>query len=79
VQVTVDRYGPDLGDTAVGYEVEIVLSDQGQQETLFVNLEVVRVGRAIDAFAFLNSGVPLASDDIVAMTDTGVERLEAAL
>jgi hypothetical protein len=79
VQVTLDRYGPDLGDAAVGYELQIDLSAGGQQQTLFANLEVVRVGRAIDAFAFINSGEALSSDDIVAMTDAGVGRLEASL
>jgi hypothetical protein len=79
VDVTVDRYQPDLGDTSVGYEVEIALSDQGESQTLFANLEVVRVGRAIDAFAFISADEPLSSDDIVSMTEAGVTRLEDAL
>ena len=73
------RYDPDLGDQAVGYEIEIEASADGQTESYFVDLQVVRVGRAIDAFGFFNSSGPPPSDDVVAMTETGVDRLAAAL
>lgn len=78
VDVTVDRYGPDLGDAAVGYEVAIAVTSQGESDTFYLDIEVIRVGRAIDAFAFGNPSNALPSDDVVQMTETGVERLEAA-
>jgi hypothetical protein len=79
VDVTVDRYEPDLGDDAVGYELEIALAAQGDSQTLFYDIEVTRVGRAVAGFAFLDTGEPFPSDEIVDMTDTSVERLEDAL
>jgi hypothetical protein len=79
VKATASRYSPDLGDAAVGYEVEIVASAQGESETFYVDVEVARVGRGIDAFGFFNSGNAPPSDDVVAMTDAGVGKLESAL
>jgi hypothetical protein len=79
VQVTVDRFTPDLGDTAVGYEIVIEASAQGESRTFFANLQVIRDGRGLDAFGFFNSGSAPVSDDIDAMTREGVDRLEAAL
>jgi len=84
VVVNADRYTPDLGDASVGYEVEIVATAQGDSNTIYVenfyvDIEVARVGRALDAFGFFNTRNPPPSDDVVAMTDAAVARLEAAL
>jgi hypothetical protein len=79
VDVTVDRFEPDLGDDAVGYEIEIEASAEGESETFYVELQVVRVGRAVDGFAFFSTGRPPPSDDVVDMVETGVDRLTAAL
>jgi len=79
VDISVDEYDPDLGDAAVGYEIEIQASAQGESNTFYIDIEVARVGRAIEGFAFFNSGNPPPSDDVVAMTEAGVGRLESSL
>jgi len=79
VEVTSSRYAPDGGDAAVGYEVEIEASAEGDSQTFYVDLAVYRVGRTIDAFAYFNSGSQPPSDDVAAMTDAGLGRLEDAL
>jgi hypothetical protein len=79
VQVTADRFTPGLGDAAVGYDVVIEASAQGETQTFYVNQQVVRDGRGLDAFAFFFAGTPPASDDVDEMTRTGVDKLEAAL
>lgn len=79
VDVTVDRYEPDLGDAAVGYELEIAVTAGGQSQIFYVDLEVARVGRGIAAFAFVNPGSVPPSDDVVEMTETSVDRLEDAV
>jgi hypothetical protein len=79
VQVTADRFTPDLGDTAVGYEVVIEASAQDESEVFYVNQQVIRDGRGLDAFSFFNTGSAPPSDDVDAMTREGVEKLEAAL
>ena len=79
VDVKVDAYLPDLGDASTGYQVTIDASAQGQADTFYVDIEVIRVGRAVDAFGFFNSGSPPPSDDVTGMTKTGVDRLEKAL
>ena len=79
VDISVDEYDPDLGDAAAGYEIEIQASAQGESKTFHIDIEVSRVGRAVDAFAFFNTGSPPPSDDVVTMTDAGVGRLESAL
>lgn len=77
--VTASRYGPDTGDQSVGYALEIAISARGDSETLYMDIEVTRVGRAVSGFAVLDTGEPFSSDDIVAMTDAVAERLETAL
>ena len=78
--MTLDRYEPDLGDESTGYEMEIgIASADGDTAVLYVNLEIARVGRAIDAFGFIQESELFASDAIVAMTDAGMERLEQNL
>jgi hypothetical protein len=79
VQVTADRFTPDLGDAAVGYEVVIEASAQGESSAFFVNLQVIRDGRGLDAFGFFNTGNAPPSDDVDEMTRAGVDKLEAAL
>jgi hypothetical protein len=79
VEVTLDRYQPDLGDTSAGYELEIGIAAQGDTTVLYVNLEIARVGRAINAFGFIKELELFASDDIVSVTDAGMGRLEQAL
>ena len=79
VEVTIDRYQPDLGDASVGYELEVGIAAKGETQVLYVNLEIARVGRAVDAFGFINANELFASDDIVSVTDAGMERLEQAL
>ena len=44
VQVTADRFTPGLGDAAVGYEVVIEASAQGESQIFYVNQQVVRDG-----------------------------------
>ena len=79
VEVTLDRYRPDLGDASAGYELEIGIAAEGETQVLYVNLEIARVGRAIDAFGFVNANELFPSDDIVSVTDAGMERLDQAL
>jgi hypothetical protein len=79
VRVTAERFVPDLGDAAVGYEVVIEASAGGESQTFFVNQQVVRDGRGLDAFGFFYTGSAPPSDDVDAMTREGVDRLEAAL
>lgn len=79
VEATIDRYQPDLGDASAGYELEIGIASNGETQVLYVNLEIARLGRAIDAFGFVNANELFASDDIVSVTDAGMERLERAL
>jgi hypothetical protein len=79
VDVKVDAYLPDLGDASTGYEVTIDASAKGQAETFYVDVELIRVGRGVDAFGFFNSGGPPPPDDVTSMTKTGVDRLETAL
>ena len=79
VEATIDRYQPDLGDASAGYELEIGIAAKGETQVLYVNLEIARLGRAIDAFGFVNANELFASDDIVSVTDAGMERLEQAL
>jgi hypothetical protein len=79
VDVKVDAYLPDLGDASTGYEVAIDASARGQSQTFYVDIELIQVGRAVDAFGFFNSGSPPPSDDVTNMTQTGVDRLAQAL
>jgi hypothetical protein len=79
VDVKVDAYLPDLGDASTGYEVTIDAAAQAQSETFYVDIELIQVGRAVDAFGFFNSGSPPPSDDVTNMTQTGVDRLAQAL
>jgi hypothetical protein len=79
VRVTAERFTPDLGDAAVGYDVVIKASAKGDSETFYVQVEVVRVGRGLDAFGFFNTGSAPPSGDVDAMTSTGVDKLTAAL
>ena len=79
VRVTADRFAPELGDAAVGYEVVIHASAGGETATFYVNQQVVRDGRGLDAFAFFFTGTKPPSDEVDEMTRTGVDRLEAAL
>jgi hypothetical protein len=79
VEVTIDRYQPDLGDASAGYELEIGIAAKGETQVLYVNLEIARVGRAVDAFGFVKASELFASDDIVSVTDAGMERLDQAL
>jgi hypothetical protein len=79
VDVKVDAYLPDLGDASTGYEVTIAASAKGQSQTFYVDVELMQVGRAVDAFGFFNSGSPPPSDDVTSMTKTGVDRLAQAL
>lgn len=79
VHVTVDRFAPELGDAAVGYDVVIALSTQRDAATLYADIQVVRVGRGLDAFGFFNQGSTPPSAGVDAMTRAGVSKLEAAL
>jgi hypothetical protein len=79
VDVSTSEYLPGLGDTSVGFDVRIDVSSHGKSNSFYVDLQLVRVKRAIDAFAFQNSGGKPPADDVSAMTRTGVTRLETAL
>ena len=79
VDVSAKRFVPGLGDASVGYRVKIDASAKGDSEAFYVDVEVVRTGRGVNAFGFFNSGSPPPSDDVVSMTETGVQRLENAL
>jgi heat shock protein HslJ len=79
VRVTAERFAPDLGDAAVGYDVVIEASAQGDTQKFYVEVEVARVGRGLDAFGFFNTGGRPPSDDVVAMTEASVGKLTAAL
>jgi len=79
VDVSAERFVPGDGDASTGYRVQIDASAQGDAETFYVEVEVVRVGRGIAAFGFFNTGSPPPSADVTDMTETCVARLESAL
>jgi hypothetical protein len=79
VHVTAERFKPDLGDASVGYDVVIQASARGDSATFYVDVQVVRVGRGLDAFGYFNTGSAPPSDDVDDMTQTGVAKLEDAL
>jgi hypothetical protein len=43
-----------VGDAAVGYEITIPISAQGQSATVYLDLIAARVGRAVVGFNFSN-------------------------
>jgi hypothetical protein len=78
-KVTAKSYKPDLGDASIGYELEISFTEDGEPTVIYADLEVARVGRGINLFGFFNPGNQPPSDDVVEMTETGIERLTDAL
>jgi hypothetical protein len=79
VEVGVERFDPGLGDDSTGYKVSIYAGVGSRSQRFFVNIQLVRVGRGIDAFGFFNTGREPPAADVRDMTTTGVARLTHAL
>jgi hypothetical protein len=79
VQVTQNINKTGLGDADLGYDMRIDASAGGQSQSFYVELELIRVGRAFDGFAFFNSGSRPPANDVADMIRTGVGKLEAGL
>jgi hypothetical protein len=71
VAVTVEEFEPDAGDASVGYEGQVSSGTSG----FYFEIQLVRVGRAVDRFFFVNTSSAPPSDDTVQLVDDGVTRL----
>jgi hypothetical protein len=79
VDAKATRFVPGFGDASVGYKVTIHASAKGDAETFYVEVEVARASRGVNAFGFFNTGSAPPSEDVQSMTDIGMQQLEAAL
>lgn len=66
----------DLGDEALGVEVTIPLTIQGETTPLVGQVAAIRVGPALNLFLAFGVGGPVESDELL---ETTVTRLEAAI
>lgn len=72
VEVDLSSFEPDLGDDSVGYEGKV---SGGPEDEFYVEIRMVRVGRATNSFFIVNSAKAPPSDDVEAIVTAGVDRL----
>jgi hypothetical protein len=72
VDVDLSTFDPDLGDASVGYEGRV---SGGAEDEFYVEIRMIRVGRATDSFFIVNSAKPPPSDDVEAIVTAGVDSL----
>ena len=81
VDVSVQHVNPNFsvgGDAQGGFAATITLAASGQQESVYVEVATVRVGRALDNISYQNANGPV-TDLVPSAVMASVSRLQAAL
>ena len=79
VEADFERFDPDGGDAAVGYEGTVVVSTDDGSVEYFIELYQIRIDRGLVSMLFLNTNSPPPSDDVELMIETVLTRLEDSL
>ena len=79
VAVEVSPTNLESGDGAVAYDLAVTATKAGESQQIFTTVAVVRVGRAVAAFGFGDTGGTVPVDVSTELIDLVTQRLQEAL